>query len=117
MNKIIWALTFLLISANALATSTLENVTIKMIGYDKNIPDAVFIKTSTSPLEQTRALCHKDTNWNYVLLLSTPLEQKMYSALLTAQASKQNLTLKGSGLCNASYQEIESLHVMYAGSF
>ena len=112
-----WILIFLLISTNTLAASSVENVTIKMIGYDKNIPDAVFIKTSKLPSEQSKVACHTDTNWNYVLLLSTPLEEKMYAAVLAAQASNQNLTLKGSGLCNASYPVIESLHVLYAGDF
>ncbi len=106
----------LLVSLNAFAGSTVSNVTISMIGYDKGIPDVVFIKTSMLPSTQTRISCHTDTNWNYVLRLSIPLEEKMYAALLAAQASRQNVILFGSGLCNSSYPLIESLQTMYVGS-
>ncbi len=117
MKKTILAIALYLATGYSLAGSMVENVTIKVIGYDKGIPDVVFIRTTQAPATQTRIGCHTDTNWNYVLKLSTDLENKMHAALLAAQASKQNLTLKGSGLCDASYRAIESLHVVYTGTF
>lgn len=117
MKKILLTLGLMLATVNAFANTTIENVTIKLIGYDKNIPDAILIKTDKPASQQTRISCHTDTNWNFLLKMSTPLEDKMYAALLSAQASKQNLTLVGSGVCDASYSAIESLHIIYAGEF
>lgn len=118
MVKSLVAAILLSVASSSFAGSTVSNVTITTIGYDKNIPDAIFIRTSKDPLTQTRVSCHTDTNWNYVLRLSpsTPIDEKMYTALLAAQASKQNITLVGSGLCNASYGVVESLHIMYVSS-
>ena len=117
MNNKILSLSLFLFSFNVFGASTISDVTIKMIGYDKNHPNIIFIRTSKLPSTLERVACHTDTNWNYVLKLSSPLEEKMYTALLAAQASKQNLTLRGSGLCDAPYSVIESLSVVYAGVF
>lgn len=112
-NKFI-PLTLLSLCSNiawAATPSVLTNVTISDIGYDKNIPDAIFIRTSAGA--QDKIPCHTDGNWHYVLKLSSPLEEKMYTAIVTAQVSKQSLEMRGSGLCDASYNKIESLHILY----
>ncbi|MEI8634874.1 hypothetical protein P4S72_28015 [Vibrio sp. PP-XX7] len=48
MKKVFLAIALLLSTSNTFANTTLENVTIKVIGYDKNIPDAIFIRTDKS---------------------------------------------------------------------
>ena len=97
MKKILACLC-LVVSYSVSAASALHNVTIERIGYDKNFPDVVFIRTIFSPIEQQRITCHTDNNWNYVLATASTIEEKMYSAILAAHASKQSISFIGSGL-------------------
>ncbi|ENM3908859.1 hypothetical protein GCS57_003610 [Vibrio cholerae] len=98
--------------SGVVSASSLENVTIEQLGYDKNYPDRVFIKTSVAPTSQSRVQCHNDNNWNYVMPLLSPFEGKMYSALLAAHSAKQKVTLIGTNKCDA-FDTIEGLHVIY----
>jgi hypothetical protein len=97
----------------AQASTRLSNVTIDRLGYDKNFPDVIFIRTSIPPSGQSRISCHTDNNWNYVLATTLPIEEKMFSAILAAQSTKQKLTLRGSGECGA-FNTIEQLRIVYA---
>jgi hypothetical protein len=116
MFKKLISIAIILAACNATAGSSLANAKIKMIGYDKNIPDVVFIKTDKPVSSQNKIDCHTDANWNYVLKLATPLEEKMYAALLAAQAAQQNITIGGSNQCNASYTAVETLHTLYVSN-
>ena len=100
-NKFYFFLTLitLLVSVQAEAASVITRTKIVQLGYDKNHQDVLFIRTETWPADQLdKIACHTNPHWNFVLKLTTPFEEKMYSALLAAQASKQIITLKGSGL-------------------
>ena len=102
-------------TAMSLQAATIHDVTITRLGYDKNFPTALFIRTSTAPATVARPSCHSDTNWNYVLKIETPLEERMYSALLAAHNTKQKLSLVGAGNCSP-YPAVEGLNVIYTNN-
>ncbi len=102
-----------MITINASAVGVVTNAKIYQLGYDKDRPDVLFIRTDVTPSQQSDKIsCHVNPGWNYVLRLQSSFEEKMYSALLAAHASKQTITLRGSGSCDI-FGTIESLHVVY----
>lgn len=112
MRKILYVL-MIFWSSGAFSSSSINNAKIQSLGYDKSHNNIVFIRVDKAIESKRKVKCHVNHDWHYTLKISTPFDEKMYSALLAAQASKQNLTLIGSGKCDA-FSQIESLNVLYS---
>lgn len=58
----------------------------------------VFIQASGN--KDSNPSCHTNSNWSFVLPLSTDLDRNIFSMLLTARATQGTLRLQGRGLCD-----------------
>lgn len=103
----------MLSSFSSYSASVISNAKIDQLGLDKNQPNILFIRTDVAPSNQSGKIgCHQNPGWNYVLKLETPYDDKMFSMLLAANASKQKVKLHGSGQCDV-FGSIETLHILY----
>lgn len=94
------SLMFSLLSSNSSAVADLQNVTITALNINKSLGNFLFIRTSTAP---TVVGCQTNSDWNLILPLDSDLSNKIYSALLAAQASQSKVSLGGAGTCNSSF--------------
>jgi hypothetical protein len=103
MKKFTIAFSFLMssfLSSNSGAVADLQNVTITALNINRGLGNFLFIRTSTAP---TVVGCQTNPDWNLILPLDSDLSNKIYSALLAAQASQSKVILGGTGTCNASF--------------
>ncbi|OZY83950.1 hypothetical protein CBP51_19345 [Cellvibrio mixtus] len=93
-------LLFSLFSSNSGAVADLQNVTITALNMNRGLGNFLFIRTSATP---TVVGCQTNPDWNLILPLDSDLSNKIYSALLAAQASQSKVILGGTGTCNSSF--------------
>lgn len=79
---------------------------ITKIAIDKGTGDKVFIQVDGT--KEDYPACHTVTSWSFVLPLSSDTDNKIFSMLLAARASKAKVRLEGNGLCNV-HGSVESL--------
>ena len=102
-------LTALILSANINASEIL-NAHITKLMIDKNHGTIVFIQTDGTSDRTPGAGCHTNTTWDYVADLSDATGQEIYSALLAAKASQQEVSLRGKGQSTCDlYGNVETL--------
>ncbi len=100
------------------SASTLTKVEIEYMSINRGL-DQVFIRASTSPVDQGLIGCHTDSNWNYTFKLkdsatnptsNTETNSAVYSSLLAAFISKRKVTIVGAGNCtNLNYGKVEDV--------
>ena len=107
--KTVILLTTLILSANISASEILSAHITKLM-IDKNHGTIVFIKTDGTSNRTPGAGCHTNTNWDYVADLADSSGQEIYSALLMAKASQQEISLHGKGqsVCDI-HNKVETL--------
>lgn len=89
-------------------SATVESTTIKKLMFDEGYGEIVHIQLNQRQGEPVD--CHTNVAWEYVLDISNPLGEKMYSSLLAAYAAKSNVKFVGRGDCTASpHNNTESL--------
>lgn len=79
---------------------------ITKVAIDKGTGDKVFIQVDAA--KEDSPACHTITSWSFVLPLVSDTDNKIFSMLLAARASKATVRLEGSGLCN-THGSVESL--------
>jgi hypothetical protein len=86
------------VTANGIGT-----VTALLVG---RLGNQVFVKISGS-VDSVR--CRTRTDWHYFLDLTSPGAKEIYSALLTAKATNQNVTIQSTGTCDSTGQNLEQV--------
>jgi len=99
----------LIFSAN-LSASEILNAHITKLMIDKNHGTIVFIKTDGTSDRTPGAGCHTNASWDYVADLTDATGQEIFSTLLAARASQQEVSLRGKGqsICDL-YGNVETL--------
>ena len=102
-------LTALILSANINASEIL-NAHITKLMIDKNHGTIVFIQTDGTSDRTPGAGCHTNTTWDYVAGLADGSGQEIFSTLLAARASQQEVSLRGKGQSTCDlYGNVETL--------
>ena len=99
----------LVFSAN-LSASEILNAKITKLMIDKNHGSIVFIKTDGTSDRTPGAGCHTNASWDYVADLADASGQEIFSTLLAARASQQEVSLRGKGqsICDI-HSKVETL--------
>ena len=97
------------LSANVSASEILNSHVTKLM-IDKNHGTIVFIKTDGTSDRTPDTGCHINSTWDYVADLTDATGQEIYSALLAAKASQQEVSLRGKGQSTCDlYGNVETL--------
>ena len=92
------------ISATATAGSS-TNVTITQIFVGNSYGSLLFIAVTS---KTGNPACNTNATYNFVLPLTTALENQMLAVLLSARATGATVTLTGNGLCD-QFSNVETL--------
>jgi len=104
-------LAILTLTNECLAGSTGTNAKIIAIDTNKGYGTGlVFIKLDVAPTGKPSCSNHY---WDYTLSFSTPFDDKLYAALLSAFAAGSLVATTGTGACS-DYGSIESLRSVQA---
>ena len=97
------------LSANVSASEILNSHVTKLM-IDKNHGTIVFIQTDGTSDRTPDTGCHINSTWDYVADLTDATGQEIYSALLAAKASQQEVSLRGKGQSTCDlYGNVETL--------
>jgi hypothetical protein len=88
-------------SAGSVTGATITNV---LIGT--NYGGMIFIEVSSA--KSGNPSCSTNSNWGFVLPLTTALENQMLAVILSARTTGATVTLTGSGVCD-TYSNVETL--------
>ncbi len=89
------------------ASAEISNAKIETLMIHKSLGNLLFIKLENVTHPNSPS-CYTNTNWDFVLPLTSSLDEKMYSILVTAWASDALINYTGTGNCN-DYPSVESL--------
>jgi hypothetical protein len=106
MTKTIAALGALLFSAAASA-GTVTGATITALGMGTAYGNLVFVSINIP--KTGNPACSNNTAWNFVLPLTTALENQFLALLLAARATQTPVSLAGNGLCD-TFGDVETLN-------
>ena len=97
------------LSAN-LSASEILNAKITKLMIDENLGTIVFIKTDGTSDRTPGAGCHTNASWDYVADLADATGLEIFSTLLAARASQQEVSLRGKGqsICDI-HSKVETL--------
>lgn len=69
------------------------------------------IQLDKSVGEQGQESCHSNTAWNFALPLDNPVDDKLFSMVLAAQASGKLVNITGSKSCEAAGNIETMIHI------
>ena len=105
-GKTLVALGAMIVSVAASAQGSVSGATITSLGFNNEIPNAVFISINIG--KTNNPACSTNTAWSFILPLTTTFENQMLAGLLAARATGTPVTLNGTGACS-TYSNLETL--------
>ncbi len=95
-------------STAALSSGTVTDATITGVTMFVSIGDVLFIKTNQTV--STPASCSTNSNFQFVVSLSSATGQQMMALLLAARAGAAPISITGTGSCSV-YSNVETVNV------
>ena len=84
---------------------------ISKVGLIQSIGDVLFVQLSPATVSGAPG-CAVNTEWQFVVSLTTTQGQQMLALLLDAKATNASVQLAGTGTCNV-YGNVETLDAIY----